>query len=88
MKRPADSAAGGPDHNESKEKRRSVTCLSRSAPSRRGNRRVEVREATAVIAGLFFPTSAGVMLDIEQLPDLIEGLQAAEAAARRRGWLR
>ena len=53
----------------------------------RGKRRAEIREATATIPGLFFPTSAGVMLDIEQLPALIEGLQAAEAAARRRGWL-
>jgi len=28
------------------------------------------------------------MLDIEQLPALIEGLQAVEVAARRRGWLK
>ena len=54
----------------------------------RGKRRAEICEATAAIPGIFFPTSAGVILDIEQLPALIEGLQAAEAAARRRGWLR
>ena len=54
----------------------------------RDKRRAEIREATATIPGLFFPTSAGVMLDIEQLPALISALQSAEAAARGRGWLR
>ena len=32
----------------------------------RGKRRGEIREATATIPGIFFPTSAGVMLDIER----------------------
>ncbi len=54
----------------------------------RDKRRGEIREATATIPELFFSTSAGLMLDIEHLPALIEGLRAAEAAARRRGWLR
>jgi hypothetical protein len=52
----------------------------------RKNRRLEIREAAAAIPGI--PTSAGVMLDIEQLRALIEALQATEVAARRRGWLR
>ena len=54
----------------------------------RDKRRLEIREATAAIPGIFFPTSAGVTLDIERLPALIAALQAAEGAARRRGWLR
>ena len=58
-----------------------------SMESWRGSHKAEHRQATATLPGLFFPTSAGVMLDIERLPALIEGLQAAEAAVRRRGWL-
>ena len=54
----------------------------------RAKRRVEVREATAVIPGIFFPTRAGVMLDIEQLPALIEALRKAVGEARKRGWLK
>ena len=59
-----------------------------SIESWRGSHKVELRQATATIPGIFFPTSAGVMLDIEQLPALIAGVQAAEAATRRRKWLR
>ena len=58
-----------------------------SIESWRGSHKVELRQASAAIPGFFFPTAAGVMLDIEQLPALIEALQAAEVAARRRGWL-
>ena len=54
----------------------------------RGQRRAEIREATALIPSIFFPTSAGVSIDVRQLRNLIEALQAAEAEARRRGWLR
>ena len=45
-------------------------------------------QATAAIPGFLFPTAAGITLDMEQLPALIAALQAAEIAARRRGWLR
>jgi hypothetical protein len=46
------------------------------------------RASASTIPSIFFPTSAGVMLDIEQLPALIEGLQVAEAAERGREWLK
>jgi hypothetical protein len=54
----------------------------------RGQRKIELRELTAVIPGTFFPTSAGVTAPIECLPDLVAAMQAAEAEARRLGWLR
>ena len=50
----------------------------------RGQRRAEIREATATIPNIYFNTSAGVMLDVRQLHALIEALQAAEAEARQR----
>ena len=54
----------------------------------RGQRRAEIREATATIPNIYFNTSAGIMLDVRQLRDLVAALQEAEAEARRRGWLR
>ena len=50
-----------------------------SIESWRGSHKVELRQATAAIPGIFFPTSAGVMLDIEHLPALIEALRKAVA---------
>ena len=54
----------------------------------RGQRRAEIREATALIPTVFFPTSAGVSIDVRQLPALIKGLQSASAEARERGWIK
>jgi hypothetical protein len=54
----------------------------------RGQCRAEIREATALIPTIFFPTSAGVTIDVRQLPALIKGLQSAYAEVRRRGWIK
>jgi hypothetical protein len=58
-----------------------------SLKSWRGSNAVEIREATAAIPGIFFPTPNGVTFDVERLPELITALQAAESEARVRGVL-
>jgi hypothetical protein len=54
----------------------------------RGQHKVHVREFTpGVLAGDWWPSNKGACVDVHHLPDLISGLQAAEAEARRRGLL-
>ena len=62
-----------------------VSQLRISIESWRGSHKVELRQATAAIPGIFSPTAAGI--DIEQLPALIAALRTAEAEARKLGWL-
>jgi hypothetical protein len=50
----------------------------------RGQRKVEVRDYTAVIADVYFAAGAGVTLDIEHLPKLIELLTEAQKKAASR----
>ena len=54
----------------------------------RGSHKVELRQATAAIPGIFFLNSDGVMLDIEQLPALIEASRKAVGETRKRRWLK
>jgi hypothetical protein len=53
----------------------------------RGAYSVDLREATASIPGVFFPTSNGVTLDIAKLAGLIAALEQAQAQAQRLGLL-
>jgi hypothetical protein len=53
----------------------------------RDQKRAELRDATAVIAGTYFPTSSGVTIDVARLAELIEALREAETEAKSRGWL-
>ena len=53
----------------------------------RGSHKVELRDYTATIPNVFFPTSAGVTLDVEKLPELIATLRKAEAKAVSAGML-
>ena len=53
----------------------------------RGQHRVEIREATATIPGIFFPTGTAIMLDVRKLPELIEAMGKAEIEAVARGLL-
>jgi hypothetical protein len=41
-----------------------------------GERKVEIRECSATIPGIYFPTSAGVTIPLEKLPELIAALEA------------
>ncbi|MGO8842041.1 MAG: hypothetical protein ACLQF1_13210 [Methyloceanibacter sp.] len=52
-----------------------------------GSHKVELRDYTATIPHIFFPTSAGVTLDVEKLPELIATLRKAEAKAVSAGML-
>ncbi|MGD0533547.1 MAG: hypothetical protein ABSA62_15135 [Methyloceanibacter sp.] len=52
-----------------------------------GSHKVELRDFTATIPNIFFPTSAGVSLDVEQLHLLIAALRKAESVAISRGML-
>ena len=56
-----------------------------SLTSWRDKHRVDLRECTATVPGIYFPTSNGVTLDIAKLPELIEVLLSAEVEARTRG---
>jgi Transcriptional Coactivator p15 (PC4) len=53
-----------------------------SIDSWRGTVLVDVRECTANIPGCYWPTSMGVRISIEQLPELIRALEKAREAAR------
>ena len=47
----------------------------------RGTHKLEIREATATIPGIYMPTPNGITLDIKKLPELIAALQAAKSEA-------
>jgi len=47
----------------------------------RGTHKLEIREATATIPGIYMPTPNGITLDIKKLPELIAALQAANSEA-------
>jgi len=49
--------------------------------------KVELRDYTATIPHIFFPTGSGVSLDVEKLHLLIAALRQAEAEAISRGML-
>ncbi len=49
--------------------------------------KVEIREATATIPGVYMPTPSGVTLDVNRLHELINALQRAEAEAISKGML-
>ena len=51
----------------------------------RNQRKVELRDYTAIIPGCYFPAGAGVTLPIDKLDDLIDALNAAKVEARARG---
>ncbi len=55
--------------------------------SHNGLDRLELRELTATIPGIYFPTSAGVMVPIENLDELLETIQKAKVEAIARGFL-
>src|SRR5262245_37326690 len=53
----------------------------------RGPHKVEIREATVTIPGVYMPTPSGVSLDVDRLHELINALQFAEAEAISKGML-
>ena len=53
----------------------------------RGDHKIELREATATIPGVYMPTPHAVTLDITLLPELMKAIAAAEAEARKQGLL-
>ena len=53
----------------------------------RGTNSVEIRECSAVIADIYFPTGNGISLPIKKLPELLEAIIAAEREAIERGLL-
>jgi hypothetical protein len=53
----------------------------------RGRRHLELRECTATIPGIFWPTSSGLTIDIELLPQLVAAIVAAERECIERGLL-
>jgi hypothetical protein len=91
-----DPAGNQVDRDNTREHRRTqVAVISKTASAQlrvslttwQGQHKLEIREATAAIPGIFFPTPNGITLDLDKIPDLIAGLQAAEAEARARGLL-
>jgi len=58
-----------------------------SLTSWRGSHRVELRDHTATIPGVFMPCGPGITLPVERLHELIAALQRAEAEAISRGLL-
>jgi hypothetical protein len=53
----------------------------------RGRRKVHVREYhPGPVAGTWWPSKQGVALDLERLPELVEGLQFAQSEAAARGF--
>jgi hypothetical protein len=55
----------------------------------RGEHRIEIREySPGPVNGTWWPNSKGITLDIEKLPQLLQGLRKAEADAVRRGLIR
>jgi hypothetical protein len=53
----------------------------------RGQNKLELREATATVPGVYMPTPNGVTLDLDRLPELLDALHAAESEAIARGFL-
>jgi hypothetical protein len=53
----------------------------------RGSHKIEIREATAAIPSVFFPTATGISIDVCKIGELIAALEAAQAEARARGLL-
>jgi len=53
----------------------------------RGTHKCEIRECTSNIPGSYWPTSAGISLDIEKLEELIAALQKSRARAVSLGLL-
>jgi len=89
-----DRAGNQVDRDNTREHRRAqVAVISKTASAQlrvslttwRGQHKLEIREATAAIPGIFFPTPNGVTLELDKIPDLIAALQAAEVEASARG---
>jgi hypothetical protein len=53
----------------------------------RGQRKIEIADFTAIVAGVYSQAGAGITLDISKLDELADALAAAKAEARKRGWL-
>lgn len=51
----------------------------------RGKHKIELQECAATIPGMFWPTSAKVTVDLDNLPELIASLEAAGAEAIAKG---
>jgi hypothetical protein len=51
----------------------------------RGEAKIEIRETSSVIPGIYFPTSSGVTIPFEKLPELIEAILAVERKCIERG---
>jgi 4-hydroxy-3-methylbut-2-enyl diphosphate reductase IspH len=44
----------------------------------RGERKLEIRETTRIVGETFFPAGAGITLDLDKVPELIELLRRAQ----------